>query len=166
MCFPVLADIYIYIYLILLSLSHVFLASIFLPTIDIAEDRFYNPKLPFNYIKWPWRDSNPRPQGCETRMIPSSQAARRVREREVLKKYIYSNLSIVACTYLGLYLCWPVWRVYFIQKLKVIYFLSCMLVPSFAQLSVAALGLATNALPKLSLTHVCRLGGESFRFLM
>jgi len=42
----------------LLFLSHVFLASIFLPTIDIAEDRFYNPKLPFDYIKWLWRESN------------------------------------------------------------------------------------------------------------
>ena len=47
--------------------------------IDIAEDRFYNPKLPFNYIKWPWRDSNSRPQGCETKMILSSQATRKTR---------------------------------------------------------------------------------------
>ena len=70
MCFPVLADTFSH-----FSLSHVFLASVFLPTIDIAEDRFYNPKLSFDYIMWPWRDSNSRPQGCETRMIPSSQAA-------------------------------------------------------------------------------------------
>ena len=84
----------------LLSLSHTsFLASIFLPMIGIAEDRFYNPKLPYDYIKWPWRDSNSRPQGCET-IIPSS---------ELLKGHkIYSTKTCTNCViakfYINLYI--------------------------------------------------------------
>ena len=58
----------------LLSLSLIFLASIFLPTMDTAEDRVYNPKLPFDYTKWLWQGSNLWLQRCETGMIPSSNA--------------------------------------------------------------------------------------------